>query len=46
MVNKQVLITFVIGKYKDKVLCDVVPIEHVFFWEGLGNMIDKFYMMA
>jgi len=25
MVNKQFLITFVIGKYKDKVLCDVVP---------------------
>jgi len=27
MVNKQVLITFAIGKYKDKVLCDVVPME-------------------
>jgi len=27
MVNKQVLITFTIGKYKDEVLCDVVPME-------------------
>jgi len=27
MVNKQVLITFAIGKYKDEVLCDVVPME-------------------
>ena len=30
-VNKQVLVTFRIGKYKDKVLCDVVPMlaEHL-----------------
>ena len=27
MVDKQVLINFAIGKYKDEVLCDVVPIE-------------------
>jgi len=27
MVNKQVLITFAIGKYKDEVLCNVVPME-------------------
>jgi len=27
MVNKQVLITFAIGKYQDEVLCDVVPRE-------------------
>jgi len=27
MVNKQVLITFPIGKYKDEVLWDVVPME-------------------
>ena len=26
-VNKQVLIAFSIGKYKDEVLCDVVPVE-------------------
>ena len=27
IVNKQVLITFAIGKYKGEVLCDVVPME-------------------
>jgi len=27
MVNKQVLITFVVGKYKYEVLCDVVSME-------------------
>jgi len=27
MVNTQVLITFAIGKYKDEILCDVVPME-------------------
>jgi len=27
MVNKQVLITFSIGKYKDEILCDIVPME-------------------
>ena len=27
MVNKQVLINFAIGEYKDEVLCDVVPME-------------------
>ena len=27
MVNKQFLINFTIGKYKDEVLCDVVPME-------------------
>ena len=26
-VNKQVLVTFRIGKYEDKVLCDVVPMQ-------------------
>ena len=26
-VNKQVLISFSIGKYEDEVLCDVVPIQ-------------------
>ena len=25
--NKQVLISFRIGKYEDKVLCDVVPMQ-------------------
>jgi len=32
MVNKQVLITFAIGKYKDEVLCDVVPMEVTHFF--------------
>ncbi|XP_061346005.1 uncharacterized protein LOC133291717 [Gastrolobium bilobum] len=27
MVNKQVVVPFLIGKYKDEVLCDVVPIK-------------------
>ena len=27
MVNKQVPITFAIGKYKEEVLCDIVPME-------------------
>jgi len=27
MVDKQVLINFAIGKYKDEVLCDVVAME-------------------
>ena len=27
VVNTQVLVTFSIGKYKDEVLCDVVPME-------------------
>ena len=27
MVTKQVLINFAIGKYKDELLCDVVPME-------------------
>jgi len=27
MVNKHVLINFAIGKYKDEILCDVVPME-------------------
>ena len=38
-VNKQVLVTFWIGKYEDKVLCDVVPMQagHL---GGLGNSTD------
>jgi len=47
VVNKQVLITFAIGKYKEEVWCDVVQWkQHMFFWEDLGNMIEKIYMMA
>jgi len=29
IVNKQILIAFSIGKYKDEVLCDVVPMEAI-----------------
>jgi len=38
IVNKQVLITFAIEKYKDEVLCDVVPIEVLH--DGLTNKIS------
>jgi len=27
MVNRQVMISFSVGKYKDEVLCDVVPMH-------------------
>jgi len=49
IVNKQVLIAFSIGKYKDEVLCDVVPVEatHILLgrpWQtlhdGLTNKIS------
>jgi len=42
MVNKQVLITFSIEKYKDEIyvmLCQLKP--HMCFWEGLGNMFIR-----
>jgi len=47
VVNKQVLIIFAIGKYKDRfyvMLCQWK--QPIFYWEGLGNMIDTFYMIA
>jgi len=47
MVNKQVFITFAIENIKMKfyvMLCQWKP--HMCFWEGLGNMIEIFYMMA
>ena len=34
VVNKQVLIHFSIGKYKDEVLCDVVPMEATYVLLG------------
>jgi len=34
MVNKQVFITFAIGKYKDEVLCDVIVRIYGFKREG------------
>jgi hypothetical protein len=35
-----VLISFSIGKYKDEVLCDVVPMQagHILYWAGHGNL--------
>jgi len=41
MVNKQVLITFVIGKYKDEVLCDVVPTEATHLLLGRPSQYDR-----
>jgi len=41
MVNKQVLITFAIGKYKDEVLCDVVPMEATHILLGRPWQYDK-----
>jgi len=41
MVNKQVLITFVIGKYKDEVLCDVVPMEATHALLGRSWQYDR-----
>jgi len=34
MVNKQFLIIFFIGNYKDEVLCDVVPMEATHILSG------------
>ena len=40
-VNKQVLVTFQIDKYEDKVLCDVVPMQAGHLLLGsLGNSTD------
>jgi len=41
MVNKQVLITFAIGKYKDEVLCDVVPMEATHILLGRPWQYDR-----
>jgi len=41
MVNKQVLITFAIGKYKDEVLCDVVPMEATHILLGRPCQYDR-----
>ena len=47
IVNKQVLINFSIGKYKDEVLCDVVPMEATHVLLGRPWQFDrKFFMMA
>ena len=41
IVNKQVLINFSIGKYKDKVLCDVVPMEATHVLLGRPWQFDR-----
>jgi len=41
MVNKQVLVTFVIGKHKDEVLCDVVPMEATHLLLGRPWQYDR-----
>jgi len=41
MVNKQVLETFAIGKYKDEVLCDVVPMEATHILMGSPWQYDR-----
>jgi len=47
IVNKQVLIAFSIGKYKDEVFCDVVLMEATHILLGShGNLIGKLYMIA
>jgi len=47
MVNKQFLTTFAIGKYKDEVLCDIVPMETTHILLGRPWQYDrKFYMMV
>ena len=40
--QKKVLLSFSIGKYHDKVLCDVVPMyaSHILL-VGLGNLIRE-----
>jgi hypothetical protein len=41
-VTKKVLISFVVGKYKDEILCDVVPMHVTHLLLGiLGNLIER-----
>ena len=41
IVNKQVLVSFSIGKYKDEVLCDVVPMEATHILLGMPWKYDR-----
>jgi len=41
IVNKQVLISFSIGKYKDEVICDVVPMEATHITLGRPWQYDR-----
>ena len=47
-VDKQVLINFSIGNYKDEVLCDLVPMEATHILLGRPWQFDRkaFFMMA
>ena len=46
-VNKQVLVSFLIGRYKDEVLCDVVPTHRVtYYWVSHGNLIGRSIIMG
>jgi hypothetical protein len=40
-VNRQVMISFSIGKYKDEVLCDVVPIHATHLLLGRPWQFDR-----
>jgi len=44
IVNKQVLIAFSIGKYKDEVLCDVVPMEATNILLGRPWQFDRNFL--
>ena len=44
MVNKQVLITFSIGKYKDEFLYDVVPMEVTHVFLGRSWQYDRNFL--
>ena len=47
VVNKQVLIAFSIGKYKDEVVCNVVSMEATHILLGRSwQLIEIFYMTA
>lgn len=46
-VTKQVLVPFSIDKYKDEVLCDVVPMQaSTYYLDDLGNLIGAPSMMC
>ena len=39
-VKKQVLVSFSIGKYRNEVLCDVIPmLLDIYSWEDHGSLI-------
>jgi len=40
-VNRQVMISFLVGKYKDEVLCDVVPMHATYLLLGRPWQFDK-----